>query len=493
MTDKRVDLFWAFVAVARRAKSAEAYATAISIYRDGSFSGDSEDEFFLVVEEYAGLLEAAGDLSGAAEAVRLLTDASPFHADSQAGLARIAVLAEGGERAAGLWEQVGDRRVQAGDPGGALSAFDQALESVSRTQEGRIHRKCASAWLMRHEVDEAQPHLAAAAALGPDPAESGRLLGVRAALAVEAGDLAGAQELASRAHSVARDCGDAEGAAVSGETLAVIAHLRGNWRPELHELPSVWDFNHCLSQSRLYEAGDPGGYARRIVADGAAPGQAFAWCLLGESLLLRAEWDEAAACLERSCAVYESLSDRSPEFPGSSRAPVALPWLRRAELAACIGDHAEAAALLERATAIATETPMPRHAWARLHATAAFAAMERGSASDAIRSVRAVQSAAARHGECPTCSAVVNPVGAQAYALVGAVDSAQALAVSAERLAGLFPGSGWSAMADSAGGWALLAAGDGVGAGVRFRSAAAGYAEAGHRFWAERSSLNALR
>jgi hypothetical protein len=41
------------------------------------------------------------------------------------------------------------------------------------------------------------------------------------------------------------------------------------------------------------------------------PAQAFAWCLLGESLLLRAEWDEAAACLARSCDLYEPLGSRS--------------------------------------------------------------------------------------------------------------------------------------------------------------------------------------
>lgn len=286
-----------------------------------------------------------------------------------------------------------------------------------------------------------------------------------------------------RAQEVALTHGDAEGAWVSGETLSLIAHLRGEWRPELHELPHVWDYNHCLSQSRLYEVED----ARRLLAAGlgAVPGQAFAWCLLGESLLLRAEWDEAAVCLERSCDLYESLS------VSFTRGSVALPWLRRAELAACVGEHAEALAHLERATVIAEETPMPRHAWARLHATAALAAMERGSPSEAIRSVRAVQSAAARHGECLSCSALVNPIGAQAYALVGAVDSAQALAVSAERVAGSFAGSGWSAMADSAAGWALSAAGDGVGARVRFRSAAEGYAEAGQRFWAARSAKNA--
>ena len=32
--------------------------------------------------------------------------------------------------------------------------------------------------------------------------------------------------------------------------------------------------------------------------------------------------------------------------------------------------------------------------------------------------MRATESAAARYGDCPTCSALLNPVGAQAFALL---------------------------------------------------------------------------
>ena len=103
---------------------------------------------------------------------------------------------------------------------------------------------------------------------------------------------------------------------------------------------------------------------------------------------------------------------------------------------------------------------MALHAWARLHATAALAAMERGEPELVIRSVRAAQSAAARYGDCPTCGALVNPVGAQAFALLGDRDGAQALAAVAAELAASFDSSAWSAMAESAAASAAFADGD---------------------------------
>ncbi|MEV4134624.1 redoxin domain-containing protein [Dactylosporangium sp. NPDC049742] len=78
---------------------------------------------------------------------------------------------------------------------------------------------------------------------------------------------------------------------------------------------------------------------------------------------------------------------------------------------------------------------MARHAWARLHATAAFAAVERGEPEAAVRSVRSARSAAARYGECPTCSALLNPVGAQAHVQAGAPEGAAELAAAAARFA----------------------------------------------------------
>ena len=113
--------------------------------------------------------------------------------------------------------------------------------------------------------------------------------------------------------------------------------------------------------------------------------QAFAWCLLGEALLLDARWEESEGCLSRSCEVHAMLGSRS----GS------LPWQRRAELAACRGDYEEVHSYLREASAIATVSSMARHMWGRIYATSALGAIEQGDAEEAVRFV---QAAAGRGG-----------------------------------------------------------------------------------------------
>lgn len=546
-----VDEYWSLVAVARRSRDADAYAAAIELYRDGLLPEDRYEDWAVaareglqadwlsLVEEFAGTLEAGGDLNGAARAVQRLLAADPVREDAHVWLMRLYALAGRRDEArrqyarlrevlaeelgvepspetqrhfeeisseqtaepelsTDLWERVGDLRVRSGDPLGAVKAFDQALmTAAARETRGRLHRKCAAAWLMQHSPDDAEPHLGQAEKLAPDAAEQGRLSCLRANVAWERGDLSAARRLAERAHGIAQAEGESDDVAAALEALAFISHVEGDWRPGLQaqieglavvdfgvRLARFCDFNHCLGQYQLYGdalADDVEDYARQTLAVGertdAIPVQAFAWCLLGESLLLRARWDEADACLERSCELYAVLGSRS----------VALPWLRRAELAACVGAHDTAAAYLKRATAIATVTPMARHAWARLHATAALAAAERDEPELVIASVRATQAAAARYGDCPTCSALLNPVGARAFALVGDREGARSLAEAAALLAGSVQSAAWSAMAESAAGSVAMAHGDRSGARKRFQSAAAQYEKAGHRFWADRA------
>lgn len=547
-----VDEYWSLVGAARRTGQAAAYGRATDLYKDGLLPEDRYEDWAVapreelhadwvaLVEELAGLLEARCELNGAARAVQRLVAADPLREENHAWLMRLYalagrrdearrqyarlrdLLAEGlgvepgpetqrqfaeissdqdanPELTSDLWERVGDLRVQSGDPAGAVKAFGQALATLTApAATGRVHRKRAGALLMQHMGDEAEPHLELAEGLAPSHAERGRLACLRANLAWERGDLPAARRLGEQAYEVARADGDADDVAAALEALAFVAHIQGAWRPGLQlqiqglagaalgsRVARFCDFNHCLGQYQLYGdgfAGDVADYARQTLAVAeradAVPAQAFAWCLLGESLLLRAQWDEAAACLARSCDLYEPLGSRS----------VALPWLRRAELAACVGDHGEAAAYLNRASAIATVTPMARHAWARLHATSALAAMERGEPERAIRAVRSTQGAAARYGDCPTCSALLNPVGAQAYALAGDRAGAHALAQAAAQLAGSLASAGWSAMAESAAASAAVADGDLPAARQRFTAAVALYRKAGHSFWADRTS-----
>jgi hypothetical protein len=130
---------------------------------------------------------------------------------------------------------------------------------------------------------------------------------------------------------------------------------------------------------------------------------------------------------------------------------------------------------------------MARHLWGRIYATAAFAQLERGEPEAAARSLRAASAAAARYGDCPTCSALLNPVAAQTSSALDDVVAAAAYAESAAGVAGMFDSSAWRAMAESASASLAAAEGDGALARERFAAAAGMYERAGQPYWHERS------
>jgi DNA-binding SARP family transcriptional activator len=551
-----VDAFFAAVALARRTADPEAYAQAIELYGDGLLPEDRYEEwavgrreelhgeFLAILEELAAMLEARGDLDGAARTVRRLVAAEPLREDGHAWLMRLHALAgrrgearsdyehlrgllaaelcaepspetqrlyeeirsnqvSEPELSAELWERVGDLRVLSGDTAGAAKAFGSALEAADSTDAlVRLRRRIAGAWLMQHGADEAEPHLTAAEKLTSDPVERGRLVCLRANQSWERGDLDAAKHFAEEARELAQAHGDPDDLAAAHEALAVVSHLRGDWRQGLEfeikrlsvngersaQLARVYDIHHCIGQYHLYGDGlaeDVEDYARRTLALAeqaeAVRAQAFAWCLLGESHLLHARWDEAAGCLERSCELHDSLGTPT----------AALPWQRLAELAVCRGTPREAGGYLRRASAIATVSPMAKHIWSRIHATAAFAALECGDPEAAARSARAAAGAAARYGDCPSCGALLNPMAAEAFAALGDADGARAHAAAAARVSEFFDSSAWRAMAKSATASTAVAEGETERAREHFEAAADLFARAGQPYWERRSRMQA--
>jgi hypothetical protein len=130
---------------------------------------------------------------------------------------------------------------------------------------------------------------------------------------------------------------------------------------------------------------------------------------------------------------------------------------------------------------------MAKHLWGRIHATAAFAALERGDPGAAASSVRAAAGAAARYGDCPSCSALLNPIAAEAFAAFGDRTGARAHAEAAAAVAGFFDSSAWRAMAESAAASAAAAAGEPARAREHFEAAAGLYARAGQPYWRQRT------
>jgi DNA-binding SARP family transcriptional activator len=545
-----VDEFRTAVAAARRAGEIAEYRRAVELYRDGLLPEDRYEpwavepreelrlEFVTALDELTATLEAHGEIEPAiAMALRVRAE-EELREESHVRLMRLYALAGRRQEAlrayehlckvladelgvepapatqrlaeeirarqsrepdltADLWERVGDLRVLSGDASGATKAFAKALAADPSGATARIEWKCAEAWLVQHRPTEAGACLQRAASAAADAAERGRIFRVRANHAWELGDIPFARRCAERALEIAVRCGTAEDGAAAREALAVVSHFTGEWREgvaaELERLASedaddgqlarVFDIHHCIGQYHLYGDGlaeSVEDYARRLIARaeeaGAARAQAFAWCLLGESALLHARWDEAAGCLARSCELHAGFGSRSG----------ALPWQRRAEVAVCRGAYGEAEDHLRRACAIATVSAMARHVWGRIHATAAFAAVEQGDPQRAVRSVRAAGAAAARYGDCPTCSALLNPVAAEAFALLDDPESARAFVDSAARVARMFASSAWQAMAESAAGSLAAAESDKAAARHRFDAARELYGRAGQPYWAAR-------
>jgi DNA-binding SARP family transcriptional activator len=520
------------------------------IYEEWSVQARRElhEDYVAALSEWCALLETDGDLQGAMEAGRQLVAAEPSREESHALLMRLYGLA--GRRAdalrqyhrltdvldqelgiepsarvqrlreeinarraeepvlsSELWERVGDLRVLSGDGTGAAKAFAQAIavdkEVIGRpaSETARVERKCAEAWLMQHRPDEALAHLEAAQHRAVDRAETGRILRARANLAWETGQIPAARQLAEEAREIAIECGTPDDVAAAREAVAIVSHFEGQWREGLEselerlatggvdgELARVFDIHHCIGQYHLYGDGlfeSVERYARRILdraeGAGAVRAQAFAWCLLGESLLLQARWEESDGCLERSCLLHDSLGSRSG----------GLAWQRRAELAVCRRRFDEVDGYLRRASGIATVSAMASHLWGRIHATAALAAVERGTPATAIHSVQAAAAASARYGDCPTCSALLNPVAAEAFASAGDADNARYYSEAAGRVAGYFASSAWQAMAESAAGSVCALERDRRGAHGHFATSSELFVKAGQPYWAERAARQA--
>ena len=557
-----VEAFEAAVLRARRTGDQAAYSAAIELYDGDLLPEDRYEEwaitkeeslrsdFLALLVEQARLLEARANFDGAVSALRRVIAADPVHEEAGVALMRVYSLAgrrhdalqeherlraalnlELGvepdpaterlfeqirsgrsaepELAGELLEQVGGLRLVSGDFQGAAEAFVAAIArlrgSGADLPSARLHRKAAQAYLMTQDAAAAERHVQAAEALlagTKDDAEKARVLEARANWLWAVGRIDEAQGAAEASLAAAEAYGTGEDVAAVQETLAIISHIRGAWRPGLQaeierlgegadddpRLGRIFEFHCCIGEYHLY--GDElcetvEDYARGTLSlaidRGARHAQAFAWCLLGESLLLRGRWDEAAGCLERSTELYAELDARAG----------ALPWQRLAELAVMRGDSKAAAACLRHGMAIAVVSPMARHAWGRLYATAALDALEQGEPAEAVRVVRSAAAAAARYGECPTCTALLYPTAAEAFAALGDRAGAAVFVQAAERVAESFQSSAWTAMAESARGSLALTAADAGGARERFLAAARLYESAHQPFWSARCRLQA--
>ena len=305
------------------------------------------------------------------------------------------------ELAAELWERVGELRVVAGDTNGAVEGLlrSRSMLRTAPAVAGRLHRRApAQALLMQHDAEEADAHLQAAEQLSADPTERARLVCVRANQAWERGDLDRAQALAEWARDLAQSVGDPDDLAAAQEALAIVSHMRGDWRRGLElEIERsqaddagapparVFDIHHCIGQYHLY-------------GDGLFEGvEEYASCTCWRS-------PSAATPFARRLSPGACSANRSSCRRAGTRPPDVAAELRPARVA---GDEVwrtslaaarrapQSAVELRTTPTVCSErplrsqpcSPMARHMWGRIYATAAFAQIERGDPEAAARSV----------------------------------------------------------------------------------------------------------
>lgn len=507
-------------------------------------------EAVAVLAELAAALEARAELDEAAGLLRRARAIDPTHEEAARALVRVLALSGGRSEAMSVyqslcealerelgtrpavetvelyeqivmrqetapaqtarrWEHIGDLRMTAGDSTGAYAAFGSALAgSPEQASVARLERKCAQALLASHDSDAAGAHLDRAETWDPltvtvhdSSPEKAQIRAARSLWFCEAGDFDAAAAAADEARALAAEAGDPAAVAAAYEAAAVVCHYRGVWREDLLAqvsgvgtamedgvLAGVFDLHHCIGQFHLYGDGladDVEDYARHLLEvagrRSARRMEAFAWCLLGEALMLRGRLDEAASCLVQSTDIHAGLGARSG----------GLPWQRLGEVAASRGDFDAAQAAVTRGMAIATVSGMARHLWGRLYATSAFIALQQGDPAAAITAVTSAEAAAARYGDCPTCSAQLHPMAAEAYAACGDAGAALRHAEAATATAGSFPSSAWSGMAEYTHGDATAAAGAADRASGHFETAASLFDKVSHVLWAERSRRRA--
>jgi len=222
-------------------------------------------------------------------------------------------------------------------------------------------------------------------------------------------------------------------------------------------------------------------YARRTLElagrTGARRAEALASCLLGESLLLRGQWDDAQVYLERCHELHRALGATTGE---------ALASQRLGELAVYRGDHTAARVHLDRALDLAVDGPLAVHLMSRIYTTITLDALERDDVASAQQAIDAAAEARERYGACPPCDALLHPVAAETYAALGDIQRAKEHADAAEETR-TWGSDAWNAMADVAG--ACASGGEDGEAAELFALAAERFERIGQPYQAARCTL----
>ena len=295
-------------------------------------------------------------------------------------------------------------------------------------------------------------------------------------------------EKAAEVRRLAMETGDRASLVIASWAQAAAAHARGDlWRSverdllETASLPdlavSVFDGHLCITQRFLYGAkpySEVIAFADALAAEadrlGAARGRAYATTLRGEALLLSGRLDEADSSLVVGARLSRELGGAVGE---------ALALQRRAEVALCREQPAEAVVLLDEALAVARECNVGFHLMDRIYGTMINAA---GDPAAALAVLEDAESSVQGPLEtCPGCRITLAVPAAIAAARGGDLERLKEWEPAAEMLANVVMRlPAWYAAMEEVRGHRALATGE--PAGGHFAAAAEGFRVVGQPF-----------
>lgn len=335
--------------------------------------------------------------------------------------------------------------------------------------------------------------LAAEGAPKPSEADRAHALLAWALVHMNRNDIAEAERAAEEARTIALDNSLGRELGEAAVILAKVAMAQGRWRERFAEElvesmrlradlePIVYDAHLCLAE--YYLAGPEGhdiaaNFARQMlqVADeaGSPTGAALATLMLGEAELLAGHLDEAETHLKTAA----EANDKQGCISGS-----ALSRQRLAEAAVMRGRKFDANRLLDRARSLAHRSDLAPHLLVRVHGTKIQAAADTKSASSAVRTAEQELS---QMPCCEPCSMGYLTSAATASARAGQPHRAHKFLTEAERIAGMWQGSMWTAAVWETRGALRQAEGQPEQARAMLREAAAAFAGAGRQIDAAR-------
>ena len=319
-------------------------------------------------------------------------------------------------------------------------------------------------------------------------------------VALNRGDLAGAEREARAARILAVEAELGQEVGEASGLLGMVAHSRGTWRElfrqeflqTLDEPPAlashVFDAHLCLAEFSL--CGPEGPQAMRAFAGellgvaeerDAAHGVAVASLMVGECELLAGRLDRAEPHLSMAASLHADAN-----VPAGR----ALALERLAEAALGRGERSRAARLLREAMPLAERSELRTHLVVRvLGAEVQLAQTSRG----AMDAVRRAESELAAQEPCPPCSMPFLLAASIACARAGELGEGDRFLNHADRVAAMWQGGPWLAGVWEARAELRLAGGEPPQAAALFREAADLFARSGHSLSEERCRAAAAR